>query len=184
MLRVCVLDFKTQWDDDLPLCEFAYNNIYHATIGMTPYKALYGRRCRTLACWDEVRVHSFHGPTIVGETSEKVKLAQERLKTAWSCQKSYADTHLRDLEFQEGHKVFLKVSPVRGPWDLGRRVNCWRDSFEILKRVGDIAYKLALLAMSFRCRAWRRSYETFWGSCMLFIVLVLAIVSLFIVGCN
>ena len=29
MLRACVLDFKTQWDETLPLCEFAYNNNYH-----------------------------------------------------------------------------------------------------------------------------------------------------------
>ena len=34
--------------------EFAYNNSYPASIGMTPYVALYGRKCRTLVCWDEV----------------------------------------------------------------------------------------------------------------------------------
>jgi len=50
MLRACVLDFKTQWDETLPLCEFAYNNSYHSSIGMAPFEALYGRRCRTLVC--------------------------------------------------------------------------------------------------------------------------------------
>lgn len=34
--------------------EFTYNNNYQATIGMAPYKALYGRRCQTSVCWEEV----------------------------------------------------------------------------------------------------------------------------------
>ena len=112
MLRVCVLDFKVQWDEYFPLYEFAYNNGYHSSIGMAPFEALYGRRYRTPVCWEEVGVHSFHGPTIVGETSDKIKLIQERLKIARSRQKSYADTRRRDLQFKEGNKVFLKVSPV------------------------------------------------------------------------
>ena len=81
---------------------------------MAPFEALYGRICRTPVCWEEVGVRSFHGPTIVGETSDKIKLIQERLKEAKSRQKSYVDTHRRDFQFKEGDKVFLKVSPVRG----------------------------------------------------------------------
>ncbi|KAL8098558.1 hypothetical protein AgCh_031368 [Apium graveolens] len=45
MLRVCAIDFKGSWDDHLPLIEFSYNNSFHASIGMPPYEALYGRRC-------------------------------------------------------------------------------------------------------------------------------------------
>ena len=54
MLRACALDFKSAWDEQLPLIEFSYNNIYHAIIGMAPYEALHGRRCRTLLCWREI----------------------------------------------------------------------------------------------------------------------------------
>ena len=50
MLRACVLDFKGNWAKYLPLVEFAYNNSYQASIGMTPYEALNGRKCRTLIC--------------------------------------------------------------------------------------------------------------------------------------
>ncbi|XP_059312991.1 uncharacterized protein LOC132064117 [Lycium ferocissimum] len=46
MLRACVLDFIGKWEDHLPLIEFDYNNSYHASNGMAPYEALYGRRCR------------------------------------------------------------------------------------------------------------------------------------------
>ena len=54
MLRACVLDFKGSWEDQLPLIEFAYNNSFHASIGMPPYEALYGRRCRSPLYWDEI----------------------------------------------------------------------------------------------------------------------------------
>ena len=91
MLQACVVDFKTPWDESLPLCEFAYNNSYHLSIGMAPFEALYGRRCKTPVCWKEVRERSFQGPTLIGETNEKVKLIHERLKVARSRQKSYAD---------------------------------------------------------------------------------------------
>ena len=46
MLRACVLNLKGSWEKRLPLVEFAYNNIYQASIQMTPYEALYGRSCK------------------------------------------------------------------------------------------------------------------------------------------
>ncbi|XP_042424005.1 uncharacterized mitochondrial protein AtMg00860-like, partial [Zingiber officinale] len=51
MLRACALDFKGSWCKYLSLAEFAYNNSYQTTIGMAPYEALYGRRCRSPICW-------------------------------------------------------------------------------------------------------------------------------------
>jgi len=53
MLRACALDFKGSWCKFLLLAEFTYNNSYQETIGMAPYKALYGRCCRSLICWHE-----------------------------------------------------------------------------------------------------------------------------------
>ena len=55
MLRACVLDFKESWASHLPLVEFAYNNSYYSSIRIAPYEALYGRKCRSPICWDEVR---------------------------------------------------------------------------------------------------------------------------------
>ena len=50
MLRMCVMDFGGQWELHLPLIEFAYNNSYHESIGMSSYEALYGRKCRSPLC--------------------------------------------------------------------------------------------------------------------------------------
>ncbi|WMV50499.1 hypothetical protein MTR67_043884, partial [Solanum verrucosum] len=47
LLTDFVIDFKGNWDDHLPLIEFAYNNSYHSSIGMATFEALYGRRCRS-----------------------------------------------------------------------------------------------------------------------------------------
>ena len=46
-----MLDHLRTWSDMLSLVEFTYNNNYHSSIGMAPYEALYGRRCRTSLCW-------------------------------------------------------------------------------------------------------------------------------------
>ena len=45
LLRACVMDLKGNWDDHLPLVEFAYNNSFQASIGMSPFEGLHGRRC-------------------------------------------------------------------------------------------------------------------------------------------
>ena len=82
MLRVCVIDFKGNWDDHLPLIEFAYNNNYHSSIQMAPYEALYGRRCKSPIGWFEFGEAGLIGPDLVHQAMEKVKVIQEMLKTA------------------------------------------------------------------------------------------------------
>ena len=39
--------FQGKRDDHVPLIKFAYNNSYHSSIQITPYEALYGRRCKS-----------------------------------------------------------------------------------------------------------------------------------------
>ena len=73
MLRDCVLDFPGSWDRYIPLMEFAYNNNYHTSIGMTPYKALYNRKCRTLVCWTDLNEYKVIGPDIVKEIEKKFR---------------------------------------------------------------------------------------------------------------
>ncbi|XP_037446316.1 uncharacterized protein LOC119316015 [Triticum dicoccoides] len=100
MLRSCILEFKGAWDEYMPLAEFAYNNSYQSSIQMAPYEALYGRRCRAPIYWDEVGERKFLGPDIIQETEEKVRLIRERLRTAQSRQKSYADNKRRDFHLE------------------------------------------------------------------------------------
>ncbi|XP_069145971.1 uncharacterized protein [Solanum lycopersicum] len=91
MLRAFVIDFKGNWDDHLPLIEFACNNSYHSSIVMAPFQALYGRRCRSSIGWLEIGEFALIDPEVVYEAVEKVRIIRDRLKTAQIRQKSYAD---------------------------------------------------------------------------------------------
>ncbi|KAL4010611.1 hypothetical protein IC575_030113 [Cucumis melo] len=121
MLRACALEFPGSWDSHLHLMEFAYNNSFQATIGMTPFEALYGKCCKS----------PFAGMRW----------------TAQSRQKSYADGRRKDLKFDVGDKVFLKVAPMKGVLRFERRRKLsprFVGPFEILERIGPVAYRLAL----------------------------------------
>ena len=76
------MEFRGSWDTHLPLMEFAYNNSYQASIGMAPYEALYGRKCRTPVCWDEVGERKLVGPEIVQVTCDQIKVIRDRLKSS------------------------------------------------------------------------------------------------------
>jgi len=72
MLRACVLDQSASWDCYMSLVEFAYNNSYHASIGMTLYEALYRKKCQSPLCWYEARESSVLGTELVAETTEQI----------------------------------------------------------------------------------------------------------------
>nr|GEW15320.1 putative reverse transcriptase domain-containing protein [Tanacetum cinerariifolium] len=88
MLRACVIDFGNGWDRHLPLIEFSYNNSYHTSIKAAPFKALYGRKCRSPVCWVEVGDTQLAGPEIIHETTEKIVQIKQRIQFARDQKKS------------------------------------------------------------------------------------------------
>ena len=114
---------------------------------MAPYEALYGRPCRSPLCWTEMGESSITGPDLIRDTSKKVSLIRQRLLTAQSRQKSYANVRCRPLEFKVGDHIFLKAMPKRGVIRFGKREKLsprFIGPFEILERIGIVAYRLAL----------------------------------------
>ncbi|GJR48309.1 putative reverse transcriptase domain-containing protein [Tanacetum coccineum] len=117
IMRACVIDFGRSWNIHLSLAEFSYNNSYHSIIRCAPFEALYGRKCR------------------------------DRLKAARDRQKSYVDNRRKPLEFQVDDHVMLKVSPWKGVvrfGKIGKLAPRFVGHFEILKRIGFMAYRLRL----------------------------------------
>ncbi|GJZ78743.1 putative reverse transcriptase domain-containing protein [Tanacetum coccineum] len=115
MLRVCVIDFGSSWDTHLPLAEFSYNNSYYSSTRYDPFEALYERKCRSPAARDR--------------------------------QKSYADNRRTPLEFEVGDQLLLEVSPWIGVVRFGKKGKLaprYVGSFEILERIGPVAYRLRL----------------------------------------
>jgi hypothetical protein len=102
------------------LAEFAFNNSYQASIKMSPFEALYGRRCISPLCWETLGERSLVGPDWVQQTSEKVREIRQNILATQSHQKSYADIMRRDLEFAVGDQVLLRVSPTKGVVGVSR----------------------------------------------------------------
>nr|GEU41547.1 reverse transcriptase domain-containing protein [Tanacetum cinerariifolium] len=109
MLRAYVIDFGKGWVKHLPLVKFLYNNSYHASIKVAPYKALYGRKCRSPVCWAEVGEAQLTGPEMIQEMTKKIILIKQRIQTAQDRQKSYANRKRKPMEFKVGDRVMLKV---------------------------------------------------------------------------
>ncbi|CAN6710987.1 unnamed protein product [Malus baccata var. baccata] len=147
MLRSLVLQFGDSWHDRLDLMEFAYNNSFHSSIGMSPFVALYGRACRTPLCWSEVGERVLEGPEIVDETTQNVQVIKSNLKTAQDRQKSLADRHATDRVYDVGNLVFLKLSPWRGVVRLGKKGKLsprYIGPHVIIERIGEVSYRLEL----------------------------------------
>nr|GEX64423.1 reverse transcriptase [Tanacetum cinerariifolium] len=120
---------------------------WHASIKTAPYKLLYGRKYRAPICWNEDEERVIEGPELIEVTNEKVTVSKEKLKEARSRQKSYDDRHMRELAFNPGDRVFLKVSPCRGVRRFGIKgilSPLFIGPFKILDRVGEVSYRLAL----------------------------------------
>jgi hypothetical protein len=114
---------------------------------MSPFQALYGRSCRTPLQWDQPREKQVFGPDILLEAEENIKMVRENLKIAQSRQRSYADTRRRELSFEVGGFVYLKVSPTRGVRRFrvkGKLAPRYVGLYQILAKRGKVAYQLSL----------------------------------------
>ncbi|GKD22234.1 hypothetical protein Tco_1223937, partial [Tanacetum coccineum] len=110
-----------------------------------PFKALYGRKCRSPIMCVVVGEGQLIGPELVQETTEKILQIKDRLKATRDRQKSYADKRRKPLEFSVGDYVLLKVSPWKGVVRFGKKGKLAPrlvGPFEIIEKVGPVAYRL------------------------------------------
>jgi hypothetical protein len=114
MLRACALQYGRSWDKSLSYAKFSYNNSYQESLKMAPFEMLYGRRCRTLLFWNETGERKVFRRDILQEAKKQVRMVRENLHVMQSRQNSYTDYRRRELSFEVGDFVYLKVSPMRG----------------------------------------------------------------------
>jgi hypothetical protein len=115
---------------------------------MAPFMMLYGRRCQTPLFWNETGERKIFRPSILQESKKQVRMVRENLRVAQSRQKSYADHRRRELSFEVGYFVYLKVSPMRGLHRFMVRDKLtprFIGPFKILEKRGEVAYQLELL---------------------------------------
>ena len=94
--------------------EVSYNNSFETNLKKSSYEALYGSKCRTLLNWSQTRDSHIFGTDLMMEAEKQVKEIQDRLQLANSRQKSYYDAKHRQISFDPGEHVYLRVTPMKG----------------------------------------------------------------------
>jgi hypothetical protein len=147
MMRAHALQYGRSWDKSLPYAEFSYNNSYQDSLKMAPIEMVYGRRCQTPLFWNETGERKVFGPDILQESKKQVRMVRENLRVAQSRQKNYTIQRRRELSFEVGDFVYLKVSPIRGLCHFKVRSKLTSGliaPFMILEKRGEVVYQLEL----------------------------------------
>ena len=122
-----------------------YHN-YHQSLEMSPFEALYGRKCRSPIHWHEVGERKFLGPEEVDAISKEIETIKRRLQASVDGQMKYTKNHRRPLEFEIEDSVFLKVAPMKGVMRFGKKGKLnprYVGPFKVIVRISEVAISIS-----------------------------------------
>ena len=135
---------KENWADLLHLAEFAWNNHYHSSLDMTPFYANYGMH---LTMTDLPLEGQYDVPKRIKQLLETREQIRRELEDTQKRQAAaYDKNRSEEPEFAPGDKVYLSTKNLVTDEGAKKLSNLCMGPFEIMKRVGDGAYKLKLPA--------------------------------------
>jgi hypothetical protein len=147
-LRCFASEQPKSWSHWIPWAEYWYNTTYHISIGKTPFEVVYGRQAPSLLRFlsNETKVQAV--ALELSDRDEALSQLKAHLLRAQQQMKKYADKSRRDVNFDIGEWVFLKLRPHR-QHSVIRRINQklaarFYGPFKIVEKIGEVAYKLLL----------------------------------------
>lgn len=147
MLQAYVSKRQTNWKEYLPIVEFAYNSAKHSSTGYSPFMLMDGFQPRAPYAVGLQKEKVQAAKDFLEDMNEMLKLAKDNIKKAQDRARTYTDPHRRPLTFEKGEQVYLKVLETSETMKAGpcpKLSPRYYGPFTILKRVGDMAYKLQL----------------------------------------
>ncbi|KAL4388984.1 hypothetical protein GQ457_09G026490 [Hibiscus cannabinus] len=147
-LRCMANEDPGKWEQFLDWAEYWYNTAFQSSAGMTPFRALYGRDPLTIVNYLEGGATNIHVDRALRDRDEILRVLKHNLLQAQLPTKNQADKHWRDVELAVGSWAFVKLQPYRQVSLRLRRQQKLSPRFfgpyQILQRVGAVAYKLKL----------------------------------------
>jgi hypothetical protein len=147
-LRNYVTGQQKAWVKWLHLGEHCYNTTYHMSIGMSPFRELYGYDAPSFVDLVFGDNRAPKAKDWIQESQDILKALKDNLQTAQNQQKIYADRHRVERTFEVGDLVFLRLQPYRqsslkksGAEKLKPR---FYGPYRVTRRVGEVAYELEL----------------------------------------
>jgi hypothetical protein len=129
------------------MVEFSYHNGYQESLKMSPFEVLYGRTCRFQVSGDSPMDTVTLGTKFLKEMEQEMIKIRKNMKVTQDRQKRYVESERTPKEFKVGDHVYIQVKPNRSSLRMGvcaKLETQYCGPFEVLERIGPIAYRLAL----------------------------------------
>lgn len=147
-LRCFVHDHPSSWFPYLALAEWCYNTSRHSGSGLTPFEITYGKPPPTIMDYIHGATKNEAVHTVLVERQALHSKLQQRLRKAQELMKKYADAKREDITFEVGQWVYVKLKPGRQTSITAQRhpklSKRFFGPFQILERIGSVAYRLQL----------------------------------------
>ena len=111
MLRMYVMDKPSKWEDYLHLVEFAYNNNFQFSAGMSPFEILYGCKCNTPISWSGQVDRLILQLDLLKDMEITMKQVQQNLNASQERKKIYVDLKGTPRDFHMGEHVYINENP-------------------------------------------------------------------------
>lgn len=114
---------------------------------MSPLQALYGRSCNSPIRWSDLVNKELIGLDMLVDMEQEMQIIKKNVEATQDKQKIYEDQHRVFKEFQVGEHVYLCIKPKKSSLRIGSCAKLaprYCRIFEILERIGPVAYRLTL----------------------------------------